>query len=65
MFCISVVSAVGCPRLMNFGLSLKTELARFTRPLELDFLKISGKILFKPTSLMHNNSRFISLVVEP
>ena len=30
---ISAVSAVGCPSVMNFGLSLRTEFARFTRTL--------------------------------
>ena len=35
------------------------------RTLELDSLIISGKILFTPTSSMHDDSRFLSWVADP
>ena len=50
---------------MNFGLSLRTEFARFTRTLVLKSFPISRKLLFTPTSSMHNDSRFLSWVADP
>ena len=65
MFCISAVLTVGWPRRMNFGLLLRTEFVRFTRTLESSSFPTSGKILFTPTSLIYDDSRFLSCVVEP
>ena len=65
MFRISTVLMVGCSRLMNFGFFLKTEFARFIRPLESDLLMISGRIIFTTNSSMHNNYRFLSWVADP
>ena len=64
MFRISAVSTVGCPRLMNSGLLLRTEFARFIRPLESESLTISGRILFTPTFSMHDEYRFLSWVTD-
>ena len=64
MFRLSAVSTVRCPRLMNFGLSLRTEFVSFTRTLESGFFQSSGKILFTPTSLICDDYRFLSWVVE-
>ena len=61
----STFSTVWCPRLMNFGISLRAEFARFTRKLELNSFLISGKILFTPTSSMHDDYRFLSWVADP
>ena len=54
----------GCPRRLNFGLSPRTEFARFTRTLESNFGPSSGKILFKLSSSMRDDYIFISWVVE-
>ena len=53
------------PKSNELGLSLRTEFVRFTRPLELDSLKISGKILFTPTSSLHDDYRFLSRAADP
>ena len=56
---------VTAPMLLNFGLLLRTEFGRFIRTLELDSMKTSGKILFTPTSSMHDDYRLLSWVGDP
>ena len=65
MFRVSAVSAVGCPRLLNFRISMRTDFVRFTRPLESNYLTISERINFTLTSSMHDDSRFFSSVADP
>ena len=45
---------------LKFGLSLRTEFARFTRTLESNFDPSSGKILFKLSSSMRDNFKLSS-----
>ena len=49
---------------MNFGLSRRTECVRFTCTLELGSFPSLGKILFTPTSLICDDSRFLGSYIR-
>ena len=65
LFRISVVIMVGSPRFMKFGLSLRTEFARFTRTLESNSFTISERILFTTTPSMHDEYGFLFWMADP
>ena len=53
------------PKFMNFGLSLRTELAMFTCLLGSKSVTISSGRLFTPIFSMQNQSEFLSWAVDP
>ena len=65
MLCIPIALKVGSPRFLNFGILLRTELARFTRMIGLKSATILSGKLFTPTFSMHEKSEFLYWVADP
>ena len=62
---ISVALTEGSLRLLNFGLSPRTEFARFTCLLESKSGTISPTTLLTPYFSMHDRFEFLDWVVDP
>ena len=65
IFYLPFTSKAGKPRFLIFGISLRTEFARFTRMLMSKSATILSGRLFTPTFSMHEKSKFISWVADP